>query len=330
MGLKINSKILLLKRGCKLNFYNKNTEYDKNFLNLYTKLNLAFWIGSDIDSYYSSSKLNISTPEFKNIKREFLETLRNARQLDISELPTSNEQFECLALIKEFLIESLMQLEINNIETFNDSESEDISVLRACESQNNFFKNITNYLCNNEMEFYLQTSYKLFQDATIEMFNLESKSEFQSKEMNQSEYKKIAISFGLPRKEIDKGLQDPMVFNSIMDEYLILNNNKADEDYKEYLRLHITFMKLWKEYYKVLEQSFISSINVEDIGKEDRETESLMFDYEMKNYLALININAIKISIFTLKKLNVEITEHDIYCKRILKSPVSYIQNRLV
>ena len=74
-----------------MNFYGKNSTKDKNFLNLYTRLNLAFWIGSDIDSYYSSSKLNLSTLEFKNIKREFLETLRNVRQLDIAELPTSNE-----------------------------------------------------------------------------------------------------------------------------------------------------------------------------------------------------------------------------------------------
>lgn len=312
-----------------MNFYGRNIAKDRNFLNLYTKLNHAFWIASDIDHYYDTYKNDISNIEFLKIKREFQETVNNVKNINLYLYPASKEQLECLKLVKHFLIESMMQLEINKNSSLHDSESEAIALQYACELQNNFFENISKYLYHNEMEFYLQSSYKLFQNALDGLSKLELKLECQDDKETYNIYKQIIADISLPRLELEKGLSDPMVFNSIIDEYLILNKNIMDESSKEYINLHINFMKLWKEYFTAIENNFIKNFNDDDMTQEDKVTEGLMFEYEIKNYLALININAIKISVMTLKKFNIEVPRYEIYSSRVIKSPSDYIQNRL-
>ena len=46
-------------------FYKKNNTHDRIFLELQTKLNLAYWIATDAEHYFQISKNTINTFEYK-------------------------------------------------------------------------------------------------------------------------------------------------------------------------------------------------------------------------------------------------------------------------
>ena len=63
---------------------------------------------------------------------------------------------------------------------------------------------------------------------------------------------------------------------------------------------------------------------------EEGGCHSEVLDFEINNYLGLINILAMKLNKFILIKLDVKIPSLEVYCHRVIKSPLDYIENKRI
>tara|TARA_B110000008_G_scaffold267611_1_gene294896 strand:+ start:463 stop:1395 length:933 start_codon:yes stop_codon:yes gene_type:complete len=306
-------------------FFNKNPKHDRNFIEIQTKLNFAYWIAHDIDHFYEVSKDSLNNFEYTKLKKQLQEAFDIFQDIDIRSSFMSESHKQCLYALRNFTESCLKDLDIVNNTKLQDSESEDIYLLNLINSEKDFHSIYLNYLHPKEIEAYVLKSFSLFSKGGESLLNWSSELEFE----NYEKMEKLAISsiesFRFARFEIENAIKDPNTIEYLLDELEIISNGVISEkDSREFLELNFDYLRLWKEYFLTFERYCI------DIFDEENREEAFfeVFDFESKNCLSYLNILALKINMLYLKKMDVSMPNLEIFSQRIIKSPIDYIQNK--
>ena len=110
-------------------FFNKNLDYDKEFLKLQTQLNYSYWIACDVDTYYENSKANINSFEYTKLQKQHNLALGIFNNIDIDEFHIGPEHKRCLEALRIFIESGLSDFHFSGRKKFKDSESEEINLL---------------------------------------------------------------------------------------------------------------------------------------------------------------------------------------------------------
>ena len=309
-----------------MNFYNTNSDHDRKFLKLQTQLNFSYWIAADLEHYFDSCEKDINQLEYKVLLKQYELALDIFNNVDIDASELSVEQKDCLEIHKEHTYKCITE-ELNFFDKkLTDSESEEINTFHQINQHNNFQTQYMQYLHPNELESYLLRSYSYLGQAVEATLQLCSDLEFDdSKKISKGTYEAYK-NFRLSRIELEKAIKDPYVLEGIIDEYAIISPIKSsDKDIQKYCDMQFYFLRLWKEYFYTCENYYSQLFDHDDDAECDAE--SKLFNYETKNYLGFINGISIRLHLFILKKLNVEVPKIEIYSSRIIKSPIDYIKN---
>ena len=136
----------------------------------------------------------------------------------------------------------------------------------------------------------------------------------------------IVAGFGLAKKTINYALKNEYCFDGIIDEFKIINSMRPDSltdtDFLDFCDKNINYMKLWREFYSINEQFYQEAL-IENSNLEESEYD--LVQYETQNYQAQINIIGIDIVQSALRFMNVDVPSIEIYSKRLLKNPLSYM-----
>ena len=309
-----------------MNFYNTNSDHDRKFLKLQTQLNFSYWIAADLEHYFDSCEKDINQLEYKVLLKQYELALDIFNNVDIDASELSVEQKDCLEIHKEHTYKCITE-ELNFFDKkLTDSESEEINTSHQINQHNNFQTQYMQYLHPNELESYLLRSYSYLGQAVEATLQLCSDLEFDdSKKISKGTYEAYK-NFRLSRIELEKAIKDPYVLEGIIDEYAIISPIKSsDKDIQKYCDMQFNFLRLWKDYFYTCENYYSQLFDHDDDAECDAE--SKLFNYETKNYLGFINGISIRLHLFILKKLNVEVPKIEIYSSRIIKSPIDYIKN---
>ena len=309
-----------------MNFYNTNSDHDRKFLKLQTQLNFSYWIAADLEHYFDSCEKDINQLEYKVLLKQYELALDIFNNVDIDASELSVEQKDCLEIHKEHTYKCITE-ELNFFDKkLTDSESEEINTFHQINQHNNFQTQYMQYLHPNELESYLLRSYSYLGHAVEATLQLCSDLEFDdSKKISKGTYEAYK-NFRLSRIELEKAIKDPYVLEGIIDEYAIISPIKSsDKDIQKYCDMQFNFLRLWKDYFYTCENYYSQLFDHDDDAECDAE--SKLFNYETKNYLGFINGISIRLHLFILKKLNVEVPKIEIYSSRIIKSPIDYIKN---
>ncbi len=311
-------------------FFNKNTKHDKQFLELQTRLNFAYWVASDAHHYFENAENNINTYEYVKLVKQFNSSIEMAEDISISSTNLDLDHGQSLKILKQFVLECINELNFSKNNKPKDSESEEINMMNQLQIQENFVEAYLPYLHPNELESYMQQSFLIFSKACNNINELYLSLEFNDSASFKKGINKVLAEFKLARTMIEKGINDPFVVEGILDECSIMSfNNFSDSDIKKYSNMHFDYMNLWIEFIVAYERSFDEMFNDNQIA-EDENVSSLMLDYLQNHYYGLININAIEIHQFMFEKMGIDIPKIEVYSLRLIKSPIDFIQNRRI
>ena len=307
-------------------FYDQNIEHDRCFLELQTQLNLSYWIAADINHYYEISKANVNSYEYKRLLAQYQIAINICKRIDIDSSNTGANHKSCLKVLKKFIEYCFIEFDFSRMPKLKDSESEETGLLHMNDIETAFQKTYMEYLHPAEMENYMLKSFVFFGQGCESIMYLSSEIEFGNQEKIENLSNETIKNFRLARFELETVLKDPHALECMLDEFIIIIGNKnLNENAKEFIELNFNYLKLWKEYYltheKYCEEILINRDNEEDV-------ESDLFEFECNNYLSYINIMAIKINLFILNNMQVDIPNIEIYSQRLIRSPIDYIQNR--
>ena len=314
----------LIFRRRRMIFFNKNREDDRNFLKLQTQLNYSYWIACDVDSYYENSKSNINSFEYAKMQKQHALALDMFNNIDIDEFYIGPEHKRCLEALKIFVESGLDDFHFSGRKKFKDSESEEINLLYLTNIEKEFRSVYLNYLHPREAEGYIMKSYAFFEKGVEFIMQLSSEMEFSDDEKIDDLSQKTIQNFRLARNELEKAKQDQNVFEFMLDELTIISSGKLlEKEVKEFIDLNFSYLDLWIEYFLIHER-YCNDIFDKD---NDEESASEVFEFESNNCLSFINVLAIKINLFILKKMKVDVADLEIYSQRSIRSPIDYINN---
>ena len=305
-------------------FFNKNLEDDRRFLKLQTQLNYSYWIACDADSYYENSKSNINSFEYAKMQKQHTLALDIFNNIDIDEFYIGPDHKRCLEALKIFVESGLDDFHFSGRKKFKDSESEEINLLYLTNIEKEFRSVYLNYLHPKEAEGYIMKSYTFFEKGVEAIMQLSSEMEFSDDEKIDDLSQKTIQNFRLARNELERAKQDQNVFEFMLDELTIISSGKLlEKEVKEFIDLNFSYLDLWIEYFLIHER-YCNDIFDKD---NDEESASEVFEFESNNCLSFINVLAIKINLFILKKMKVDVADLEIYSQRSIRSPIDYINN---
>ena len=306
-------------------FYNQNPEQDRRFLELQTKLNLSYWISADLDHYYQSSKENINTYQYKKLLEQRRISLDIINSINIGSENIGFNAKACLFALKKFVEGCIKFSDFTDTTKNTDSESEEINILHMNSIEKEFHDVYLDHLHPNEMESYMLRSFSSFGAGLEAIMQFMSEIEFNDDKKLVSLSDQISNDFILTRSFLDKALKDPNTLEFLLDELTIITGGKLlQKDVEEFYDLNLNFTRLFKEYVMVYERYCNNLLN----NEQEDENDSDLLEFESNNYLGFINVLAIKMHLFILKKMNISIPKLEIFSQRVIKSPIDYIQNR--
>ena len=119
-------------------FFNKNTKHDKQFLELQTRLNYAYWVASDAHHYFENSENTINTYEYKKLVKQFNSSIEMVKDISISSINLGHVHAQCLRILKKYVLECINELNFSKNIKLKDSESEEIDMMNQLQIQENF------------------------------------------------------------------------------------------------------------------------------------------------------------------------------------------------
>ena len=305
-------------------FFNKNLDYDKEFLKLQTQLNYSYWIACDVDTYYENSKANINSFEYTKLQKQHNLALGIFNNIDIDEFHIGPEHKRCLEALRIFIESGLSDFHFSGRKKFKDSESEEINLLYLINIEKEFRSVYLNYLHPKEAEGYIMKSYAFFEKGVEAIMQLSSEMEFSDDEKIDDLSQKTIQNFRLARNELERAKHDQNVFEFMLDELVIISPGKLiEKEVKEFIDLNFSYLDIWIEYFLIHER-YCNDLFDKD---NDEESASEVFEFECNNCLSSINVLAIEINLFILKKMKVDVADLEIYSQRAIKSPIDYINN---
>ncbi len=310
-----------------MKFFNKNIKHDREFLELQTKLNFSYWIASDIDHFYESNKKNINNYEFIKLSKQYQQSLDMFNSVDIAASNISIEHKSALYALRAFVKSCIEFCDVKHDRSLLDSETFETNILQTIQIEKEFHKIFLSYLHPDEMEAFIIKSYVFFEKGCELLTKLISESEFNNIEKIKKLSEQILMNFKHARETLDQALSNPNAFEFMLDELsIITNGNLTETDVKEFSNLNTDYIKYWKELVMAYERYCLNLLN----ENEEGGCHSEVLDFEINNYLGLINILAMKLNKFILSKLDVKTPSLEVYCQRVIKSPIDYIENKRI
>ena len=309
-----------------MKFFNQNIKHDKVFIELQTKLNFSYWIASDVNHYYENTKEIINAYQYKKLLKQYQTSIDIFKSVDVYAADIGRDQKTTLYALSDFVKGCIKFSDISDNKSQLDSESQEINLLNMLNIEREFQNIYLKYLHPDELESLIMKSYIFLENGVESLMKLTSQLEFDDQKEIKNLSFKILNDLKLSRECLDSALQNPSGIELMFDELIIITGGTlSKEDVSDFSKLNFDYIKLLKEYVMVHERYFENLINDKNIEDNDEN----LFDFECNNYLASINVLAIKLNLFIFKKMEISVPQLEIFSQRIIKSPIDYIQRNI-
>ena len=310
-----------------MKFYNLDKNLDLDFLEISTKLNLAYWIASDLYEYAESNKDNINEYEYERMLNQYSlagQILHEAD--DLIQFLNQSEHKKCLLLLRHYVENSIIDFRIDNILLSTaDSENQEIALQELINKFEEYSKKYANFLNPNSSEYALLESYKYLHAGSDAIFKLTSFYEFNSKNDNKELCEEVIENFMTGRILLDQSINNHDFIDQIQVEFNLstFENKQAatKANLNKFYNLSLSILHLWREFYYINEQCYkdllISNFNnIEELDLTAHNSEQ---------YLYMINKTAIQLNQLILNNMGIDIPDIEIYSARKIKSPLDFI-----
>ena len=205
-------------------FYKKNNTHDRVFLELQTKLNLAYWIATDAEHYFQISNNTINTYEYKKLIKQFEVASNVAQQVEAYKPNISSDHKNAIAILQDFVIHSINEIDFRRQA---DNKDEKLDLIKLAREQEQFNRKFAPFLHKREFESYLQNTYLYFTKGMLSLVD-------EYWENNSSHYVRnrrdsLINHLNTAVSKLDAGINDPDALSFILDECSIIGIEKFSD-----------------------------------------------------------------------------------------------------
>ena len=306
-----------------MNFYFKDPNQDIKYIEVTNTYNLAYWIATDVN-HFVENKSNLSAFNLNKLINQFklaIDTFERANNLSVC---LRGDHKIAANALRQFVQMCLDDLNFYSEDKKKDSEAYEINLLSQLDHEKEFQANYLHFMNPNHAEYLTLKSYSHINQIAEDMLLIDLST---NSIENFERAKNIVIGFNLAKTTISYAIQNPASFEGMIDEFEIINTSRSDnlnqQDFTKLCDMHIEYMKLWREYYSINEQTF-KDIYIDNLGLEESEYD--LIQHEALSYQSKINQYGIEISKLTLELMKIDIPFIEVFSKNLISSPLSFIK----
>ena len=298
-----------------MNFYFQDPIQDIRYIEVTNTYNLAYWIATDAN-HFVENKSNISAFDLNKLINQFklaIDTFEHANNLSMS---LRGDHKIAANALRHFVNMCLDDLNFYSDDKKADSEAYEINLLSQLDHEKEFQANYLHFMNPNHAEYLTLKSYSHMNAIAEDMLLIDLST---NSIENFERAKNIVTGFNSAKKTISYAIQNPASFEGMIDEFEIINTSRSDnlnqQDFTKLRDMHIEYMKLWREYYSINEQTF-KDIYIDNLSLEESEYD--LIQHEALSYQSKINQYGIEISKLTLELINIDVPQIEVFSKHLL------------
>jgi hypothetical protein len=306
-----------------MNFYFKDPNQDIKYIEVTNTYNLAYWIATDVN-HFVENKSNLSAFNLNKLINQFklaIDTFERANNLSVC---LRGDHKIAANALRQFVQMCLDDLNFYSEDKKKDSEAYEINLLSQLDHEKEFQANYLHFMNPNHAEYLTLKSYSHINQIAEDMLLIDLST---NSIENFERAKNIVIGFNLAKTTISYAIQNPASFEGMIDEFEIINTSRSDnlnqQDFTKLCDMHIEYMKLWREYYSINEQTF-KDIYIDNLSLEESEYD--LIQHEALSYQSKINQNGIEISKLTLEFMNIDVPHIEVFSNKLIDNPLSFMR----
>ena len=304
-----------------MNFFGKDFQQDKHFVEIRNSLELVYWVASDADNFIEFfneliNKNNLSTA-INNLEKS-KELLRNNK--DKIKYHLSGEHLNCALILYEFVEYCVSEFDIKQSDkTIN--ESDDIKWTRMFNAEESFRFRYFPYM-TQDVEYYRLRAYSEFSRAVKEMLTFYTYTDDLDKDHFEQKRKEILEYFRVANYWILRSNQDLNRFRStafIESDYGIACGSSGLFS-SEYHQLQVEYNLIWQGIIDAQKEIFTQ------ICDNNSETDEINFlEFHNKQFLSNLNLVGFKINKFILDTMKTELPEFDLLAPKTIQNELQFL-----
>ena len=304
-----------------MNFFGKDFQQDKHFVEIRNSLELVYWVASDADNFIEFfneliNKNNLSTA-INNLEKS-KELLRNNK--DKIKYHLSGEHLNCALILYEFVEYCVSEFDIKQSDkTIN--ESDDIKWTRMLNAEESFRFRYFPYM-TQDVEYYRLRAYSEFSRAVKEMLTFYTYTDDLDKDHFEQKRKEILEYFRVANYWILRSNQDLNRFRStafIESDYGIACDSSGLFS-SEYHQLQVEYNLIWQGIIDAQKEIFTQ------ICDNNSETDEINFlEFHNKQFLSNLNLVGFKINKFILDTMKTELPEFDLLAPKTIQNELQFL-----
>ena len=306
-----------------MNFYFKDPIQDIRYIEVTNTYNLAYWIATDAN-HFVENKSNISAFDLNKLINQFklaIDTFEHANNLSMS---LRGDHKIAANALRHFVNMCLDDLNFYSDDKKADSEAYEINLLSQLDHEKEFQANYLHFMNPNHAEYLTLKSYSHMNAIAEDMLLIDLST---NSIENFERAKNIVTGFNSAKTTINYAIQNPASFEGMIDEFEIINTSRSDnlnqQDFTKLCDMHIEYMKLWREYYSINEQTF-RDIYIDNLSLEESEYD--LIQHEALSYQSKINQYGIEISKLTLEFMNIDVPHIEVFSNKLIDNPLSFMR----
>ena len=304
-----------------MNFFGKDFQQDKHFVEIRNSLELVYWVASDADNFIEFfneliNKNNLSTA-INNLEKS-KELLRNNK--DKIKYHLSGEHLNCALILYEFVEYCVSEFDIKQSDkTIN--ESDDIKWTRMLNAEESFRFRYFPYM-TQDVEYYRLRAYSEFSRAVKEMLTFYTYTDDLDKDHFEQKRKEILEYFRVANYWILRSNQDLNRFRStafIESDYSIACGSSGLFS-SEYHQLQVEYNLIWQGIIDAQKEIFTQ------ICDNNSEIDEINFlEFHNKQFLSNLNLVGFKINKFILDTMKTELPEFDLLSPKTIQNELQFL-----
>ena len=304
-----------------MNFFGKDFQQDKHFVEIRNSLELVYWVASDADNFIEFfneliNKNNLSTA-INNLEKS-KELLSNNK--DKIKYHLSGEHLNCALILYEFVEYCVSEFDIKQSDkTINESDDKKWTRMLNAEESLRFiyFQYMT-----QDVEYYRLRSYSEFSRAAKEMITFYTYTDDLDKDHIEQRRKEVLEYFRVANHWILRSNQDLNRYRSaafIESDYGIACGSSGLFS-SEYHQLQVEYNLIWQGIIDAQKEIFTQ------ICDNNSETDEINFlEFHNKQFLSNLNLVGFKINKFILDTMKTELPEFDLLAPKTIQNELQFL-----
>ena len=309
-----------------MNFFYKNPQQDKYFIEISYTLHLAYWMASDIDYFVENFSKLITKKEISSVNKNTKILKKIFRDANTKIKLLNGAHKNCAILLSNY-VKHTIDVFLSESVTYTESESEETYLKNLYEIDENFRQSYKKYLCFSDVNMFRLRAFSKLSKAYLSITNFHSYLASEDEDiLKEHSLESVIKNLEYACKYMKQAELVAIKTENSTKDFFIAYESNNNHYVKDFYDLELNYTRVWNELLFVYREFYLTF--------KDSKNFNFLEEYELMlhettKYEGKINEYGIKICKIILEVMNISLPHIEIFSSKINHNPLNMINLKL-